>query len=76
MNSSIRVITKYRTPNNLTKGKSKLISISTDKISQQPGNCENHNDPDLVQAFLKKWWVESDFKAPNLPLLLRFYTGI
>jgi hypothetical protein len=31
-------------------------------------NCENCNDPDLVQAFLKKWWVESDFKAPNLPL--------
>jgi hypothetical protein len=27
--------------------------------------------PDLVQAFLKKWWVESDFKAPNLPLSLR-----
>jgi hypothetical protein len=24
-----------------------------------------------VQAFLKKWWVESDFKAPNLPLSLR-----
>jgi hypothetical protein len=23
-------------------------------------------------AFLKKWWVESDFKAPNLPLSLRF----
>jgi hypothetical protein len=41
-------------------------------ISQQPENCENHNDPDLVQAFLKKWWVESDFKAPNLPLSLRF----
>jgi hypothetical protein len=33
--------------------------------------CENRNDPDLVQAFLKKWWVESDFKAPNLPLSLR-----
>jgi hypothetical protein len=29
------------------------------------------NDRDLVQAFLKKWWVESDFKAPNLPLSLR-----
>jgi hypothetical protein len=29
------------------------------------------NDPDLVQAFLKKWWVESDFKAPNFPLSLR-----
>jgi hypothetical protein len=35
---------------------------------QQPENCENRNDPDLEQAFLKKWWVESDFKAPNLPL--------
>jgi hypothetical protein len=36
------------------------------QISHQPENCENRNDPDLVQAFLKKWWVESDFKAPNL----------
>jgi hypothetical protein len=53
-------------------GKSKLIIIYTDKISQQPKNCENHNDPDLVQAFLKKWWVESDFKAPTLSLSLRF----
>jgi hypothetical protein len=44
----------------LTKGKPKLISIQTDKISQQPENCENHNDPDLAQAFLKKWWVESE----------------
>jgi hypothetical protein len=44
--------------------------MQTDKISQQPENCENRNDPDLVQAFLKKWWVESDFKAPNLPLSL------
>jgi hypothetical protein len=26
----------------------------------------------LVQAFLKKKWVESDFKGPNLPLSLRF----
>jgi hypothetical protein len=26
----------------------------------------------LVQAFLKKWWVKSDLKAPNLPLSLRF----
>jgi hypothetical protein len=39
--------------------------IYTDKISQQPENCENRNDLDLVHAFLKKWWVESDFKAPN-----------
>jgi hypothetical protein len=39
--------------------------------STKPENCENRNDPDLIQAFLKKWWVESDFKAPNLPLSLR-----
>jgi hypothetical protein len=51
--------------------KSKIIIIQTDKISQQPENCENRNEPDLVQAFRKKWWVESDFKAPNLPLSLR-----
>jgi hypothetical protein len=41
-------------------------------LRQQPENCENRNDLDLVQVFLKKWWVESEFKAPNLPLLLRF----
>jgi hypothetical protein len=29
------------------------------------------NDLVLVQAFLKKWWVESDFKAPNILLSLR-----
>jgi hypothetical protein len=40
------------------------------KISQQPENCENRNDPDLLKAFLKKSWVESDFKAPNLPLFI------
>ena len=34
--------------------------MKTDKISQQPENCENRNDPDLVQAFLKKWRVKSD----------------
>jgi hypothetical protein len=32
-------------------------------------NCENRNDPNLVQAFPKKWWVESDFKAPNPPFI-------
>jgi hypothetical protein len=42
-----------------------LVLLST------TGNDENRNDPDLVQAFLKKWWVESDFKAQNLPLSLR-----
>jgi hypothetical protein len=54
-----RVITKL--PSNLPKGKAKLLS-------QQP---ENRNGPDLVQAFPKKWWVESDFMAPNLLLPLQ-----
>jgi hypothetical protein len=40
-------------------------------ISQLNLLFEHRNDPDLVQAFPKKWWVESDFKAPNLPLSLR-----
>ena len=53
------------------KGKVKTHKYINRQISQQPENCENRNDPDLVQAFLKKWWVESDFKAPNLPLSLR-----
>jgi hypothetical protein len=39
------------------------------KISQQPENCENRNDPDLVQAFLKKWWVESDFNVAGAFLI-------
>ena len=34
-----------------------------DKISQQPENCENRNDPELVQAFLKKWWVDQLIKT-------------
>jgi hypothetical protein len=49
----------YRTPSNLPKGKAKLTSQQTDKISQQPENWKNRNGPDLVQAFPKKWWVES-----------------
>jgi hypothetical protein len=47
-------VDKNRTPNNLPKGKSKLICMQTDKISQQPENCETRNDPDLLEAFLKK----------------------
>jgi hypothetical protein len=31
----------------------------------------NRNGPDLVQAFPKKWWFESDFTVPNIPLPLR-----
>ena len=44
------------------KGNNKITELRT---IFQTENCENRNDPDLVQAFLKKWWVESDFKAPK-----------
>jgi hypothetical protein len=39
----------------LPKGKGKLISQKTDKISQQQEYWENRNGPDLVQAFPRKW---------------------
>jgi hypothetical protein len=45
--------------------------VNKHKISQQPENWENCNGPDLVQTFPKKWWVESYFTAPNVPLPLR-----
>jgi hypothetical protein len=52
-----------------------IVKMYKDKVSTKMSifflsMCER-NDPDLAQAFLKKWWVESDFKAPNLPLSLR-----
>ena len=68
---SVFIITKLPNSEQSYKGKVKTHNIYTDKISQQPENCENRNDPDLVQTFLKKWWFESDFKAPNLTLSLR-----
>jgi hypothetical protein len=67
----IRVITKLPNSEQSSKGKVKTHKYINRKNHQQPENCENRNDPDLVQAFLNKWWVESDFKAPNLPLSLR-----
>ena len=47
--------------------------VKTHEYINRPNQStnENRNDPDLVQAFLKKWRVESDFKAPNLLLSLR-----
>ena len=50
---SIREITKLPNTEQSSKGKVKLINQQTDKISQQPGNWENRNGPDLIQAFLK-----------------------
>ena len=68
---TIRVITKLPNSEQSYKGKVKTHKYINRQNQSTTENCENRNDPDLVQAFLKKWWVESDFKAPNLPLSLR-----
>ena len=67
MQSRIRVITKL--PNSEQCYKGKVKNKQTKSVNNR--KTENRNDTDLVQAFLKKWWVESDFKAPNPPLSLR-----
>ena len=64
------IITEHRSI--FQRERQNFISEQTDKISQQPENWENRNGPDLVQVFPKKWWVESDFTAPNLPLPVAF----
>ena len=58
----IRVITKFPNSEQSSKGK-----VKTHKYTKSVNNrkTENRNDPDLVQAFPKKWWVESYFKEPN-----------
>ena len=67
----IRAITKLRNSEQSNKGKVKTHKYINRQNQSTTENSENRNHPALVQAFLKKWWVESDFKAPNLPLSLR-----
>ena len=67
----IRVLTTLPNSEQSYKGKVKTQKYINRQNQPTTGNCRNRNDPDLVQAFLKKCWVESDFKAPNLPLSLR-----
>ena len=61
----IRVITKLPNSEESYKGKVKTHKYINRQNQSTTENCENRNDTDLVQAFLKKWWVESDFKAPK-----------
>ena len=67
----IRVITKLPNSEQSYKGKVKTHKYINKQNQSTTGKLWNRNDPDLEQAFPKKWWVESDFKAPNLPFLLR-----
>ena len=54
----IRVITKLPNSEQSYKGKVKTHNYINRQNQSTTENCENRNDPDLVQAFLKKWWVE------------------
>jgi len=54
------------------KGKVKTHKYINRQNQSTTGKLKTVMTPDLVQAFLKKWWVESELKAPNLPLSLRF----
>ena len=67
----IRVITKLPNSEQSNKGKVKTQSYINRQNQSTTGKLWKRNDPDLVQAFLKKWWVESDIKAPNLHLSIR-----
>jgi hypothetical protein len=58
---SKNVIFKYKNyvPHLLLHMKVKTHNYINRQNQSTTGHCENRNDPDLVQAFLKKWWVES-----------------
>jgi hypothetical protein len=72
MNKGNNKITELRT---ILQRESQNSQVYKQTKSVNNRKTENRNDPDLVQAFLKKWWIESDFKAPNLPLLVSNYIG-
>jgi hypothetical protein len=65
---TIKVITKFPNSEQSYKGKVKIHNYINRQNQSTTENCETRNDPDLVPAFLKKWWVESEFKAPNLEM--------
>ena len=67
----IRVITNLPNSKQSYKGKIKTRNYTNRQNQSTTGKLWKRNDLDLVQAFLKKWWVESDFKVPNLSLSLQ-----
>ena len=59
----------YKTQHkNTEETQTMMYKTLTQKIIFQRESQNSY--PDLVQAFPRKWGVESDFKAPNLPLSL------
>ena len=54
INGEIRVITKLPNSEQCYKGKVKTHKYINKQNQSTTENCENRNDPDLVQAFLKR----------------------
>jgi hypothetical protein len=52
---AIKVITKLPNSEQSYKGKVQTHNYINRQNQSTTENCENRNDPDLVQAFLKKW---------------------
>ena len=59
----IRVIQKLPNSEQSYKEKVKTHKNINRQNQSTTGKLWKRNDPDLVQAFLKKWWVESDFRV-------------
>jgi hypothetical protein len=64
-------ISKLPNTEQSSKGKGKTHKSTNRQNQSTTGKLGKRNGPELVQAFPKKWWVESDFTVPNLPLPLR-----
>ena len=58
---TIKVKTKLPNSEQSYKGKVQTHNYINRQNQSTTENCENRNDPDLVQAFLKKWWIVTDF---------------
>jgi hypothetical protein len=51
-----------------------MSHVSAEALTTGPMKNSGINSPpaEVSIKWAPKWWVESDFKAPNLPLSLRF----
>jgi hypothetical protein len=53
-----KVITKLPNTEQSSKGKGKTHKSTNRQNQLATENLENRNGPDLIQAFLMKWWVK------------------
>jgi len=61
------IITKLPNTEQSYKVKGKTHKSTNRQNQSTTENWENRNGPDLVQAYPKKWWVESRYYGANPP---------